>query len=103
MPANLHLAFQVLSQFQQKYSTLPKPWDQADAEKFYQLTVELNCKVPNEPVTDELNRHWIELFAKTCTGDLCPMQTIVGSITALEIIKVERHFVHQSILYRCRP
>jgi hypothetical protein len=27
MPANLHLAFQALSRFQQQYNTLPKPWD----------------------------------------------------------------------------
>jgi hypothetical protein len=38
--------------------------------------------------TDELNKHWIKLFSKTCTGDLCPIQSIIGSIAAQEIIKV---------------
>jgi ubiquitin-activating enzyme E1 len=28
MPANLHLAFQVLSQFEKQYNALPKPWDE---------------------------------------------------------------------------
>ena len=27
MPANLHLAFQVLSIFQKQYNALPQPWD----------------------------------------------------------------------------
>jgi hypothetical protein len=28
MPSNLHLAFQVLSQFEKQYNYLPKPWDE---------------------------------------------------------------------------
>jgi hypothetical protein len=27
MPANLHLAFQVLPEFQKQNNSLPKPWD----------------------------------------------------------------------------
>lgn len=38
--------------------------------------------------TDELNKHWIKLFSKICTGDLCPIQSIIGSIVAQECIKV---------------
>jgi ubiquitin-activating enzyme E1 len=39
-------------------------------------------------LTDELNKHWIKLFAKTCTGDLCPMQAVIGGIAAQEAMKV---------------
>jgi ubiquitin-activating enzyme E1 len=38
-------------------------------------------------VTDELNKHWIKLFSKTCTGDLCPMQAVIGGIAAQEAMK----------------
>lgn len=40
------------------------------------------------PLIDELNKHWIQLFSKTCTGDLCPMQSIIGGIASQEILKV---------------
>jgi hypothetical protein len=35
-----------------------------------------------------LNKHWIKLFAKTCTGDLCPIQAVIGGIAAQEAMKV---------------
>lgn len=104
MPSNLHLAFQALSEFQKQYSALPKPWDnvnfvlfklfdfkcivQDDAEKFYEITVKLNTEGREQPLTDELNKHWIKLFAKTCQGDLCPMQAVIGGIAAQEAMKV---------------
>ncbi|CAF4466924.1 unnamed protein product, partial [Adineta steineri] len=40
-----------------------------------------------KPFTDELNKHWIKLFSKTCTGDLCPMQAVIGGIAAQEAMK----------------
>ncbi|CAF4912178.1 unnamed protein product [Rotaria sp. Silwood1] len=84
MPANLHLAFQALSYFEKQYNALPKPWDNADADKFYEIVEKLKRE---QVLTDELNKHWIKLFAKTCTGDLCPMQAIIGGIAAQEAMK----------------
>ncbi len=106
MPINVHLAFQGLSQFKEKYHAMPKPWDnvniisnfllffsiissfKSDAEKFYELTYKINCKVSNQPITEELNKHWIELFSKISIGDLCPIQSVIGGMVAQEIIKV---------------
>ena len=48
----------------------------------------LNKENRENPLTDELNKHWIKLFAKTCTGDLCPMQAVIGGIAAQEAMKV---------------
>ncbi|CAF3992829.1 unnamed protein product [Rotaria sordida] len=84
MPVNLHLAFQALSYFEKQYNTLPKPWDDVDADKFYEIVEKLNCE---QVLTNELNKHWIKLFAKICTGDLCPMQAIIGGIAAQEAMK----------------
>ena len=49
----------------------------------------LNSQDREKPFTDELNKHWIKLFAKTCQGDLCPIQAIIGGIAAQEAMKVE--------------
>ncbi|CAF3464770.1 unnamed protein product [Rotaria sp. Silwood1] len=87
MPSNLHLAFQALSHFEERYHALPKPWDESDAEKFYEIVEKLNIDNRDKPLTDELNKHWIKLFSKICTGDLCPMQAVIGGIAAQEVMK----------------
>ncbi|CAF1254365.1 unnamed protein product [Rotaria sordida] len=70
MSANLHLSFQ------------------DDADKFYEIVEKLNRENGEQVLTDQLNKHWIRLFAKTCTGDLCPIQSIIGGIAAQEAIKI---------------
>jgi len=87
MPANLHLAFQAVSRFQKQFNGPPKPWDENDAEQFYQIVEKLNSENRDQVLTDELNKHWIKLFAKTCQGDLCPMQAVIGGIAAQEAMK----------------
>ncbi|CAF3320403.1 unnamed protein product [Rotaria socialis] len=87
MPANLHLAFQAFARFKQQYNSSPKPWDDSDADKFVEIVEKLNTENREQPLTDELNKHWIKLFAKTCTGDLCPMQAVIGGIAAQEAMK----------------
>ncbi|CAF1335638.1 unnamed protein product [Rotaria sordida] len=87
MPSNLHLAFQALSRFEKQYNILPKPWDEPDAEKFYEIVEKLNMENRDKPLTDDLNKHWIKLFSKICTGDLCPMQAVIGGIAAQEVMK----------------
>jgi ubiquitin-activating enzyme E1 len=49
----------------------------------------LNSENREKPFTDELNKNWIKLFSKTCQGDLCPMQAIIGGIAAQEVMKVK--------------
>ena len=87
MPSNLHLAFQVLSTFEQQNGAQPKPWDEEDATKFFELVQKLNTENREKPFTEELNEKWVKLFAKTCQGDLCPMQAIIGGIAAQEVMK----------------
>ncbi|CAF3844680.1 unnamed protein product [Rotaria sordida] len=84
MSANLHLSFQGLSLFQNQYNALPQPWND-----------KLNRENDEQVLTDQLNKHWIRLFAKTCTGDLCPIQSVIVGIVAQEAIKVRRiSFIH---------
>ncbi|CAF4198359.1 unnamed protein product, partial [Rotaria sordida] len=55
---------------------------------FYEIVEKLNRENGEQVLTDQLNKHWIRLFAKTCTGDLCPIQSIIGGIAAQEAIKI---------------
>ncbi|CAF4936147.1 unnamed protein product [Rotaria sp. Silwood1] len=86
MSANLHLSFQGLSLFQNQYNALPQPWNNDDADKFYEIVEKLNRENREQVLTDQLNKHWIRLFAKTCTGDLCPIQSVIGGIATEEAI-----------------
>jgi ubiquitin-activating enzyme E1 len=61
-----------------------------DADKFYELVEKLNKEDREQPLTEELNKHWIKLFSKTCTGDLCPIQAVIGGIAAQEAMKVRK-------------
>ncbi|CAF4237860.1 unnamed protein product, partial [Rotaria sordida] len=54
---------------------------------FYEIVEKLNRENGEQVLTDQLNKHWIRLFAKTCTGDLCPIQSVIGGIAAQEAIK----------------
>ncbi|CAF3841834.1 unnamed protein product [Rotaria sp. Silwood1] len=58
-----------------------------DADKFYEIVEKLNRENREQVLTDQLNKHWIRLFAKTCTGDLCPIQSVIGGIAAQEAVK----------------
>ena len=60
----------------------------------------LNTAYGEKPLTDELNKHWIKLFSKTCQGDLCPMQAVIGGIAAQEVMKVEFHFSSFLLIFR---
>lgn len=71
---------------------------QADAENFYEITDKLNRENRENPLTDELNKTWIKLFAKTCRGNLCPMQAVIGGIAAQEVMKVSQTVV----LFECK-
>ncbi|KFM79356.1 Ubiquitin-like modifier-activating enzyme 1, partial [Stegodyphus mimosarum] len=83
-PPQLHLAFQAVYNFRQKNGRLPKPWNEGDAEEFLLFCKELNAKNAN-PV--ELDENLLKRFAYVCQGELCPMQAVIGGITAQEIMK----------------
>ncbi|XP_035226335.1 ubiquitin-like modifier-activating enzyme 1 [Stegodyphus dumicola] len=83
-PPQLHLAFQAVHNFRQKNGRLPKSWNEGDAEEFLSFCKELNVKNAN-PV--ELDENLLKRFAYVCQGELCPIQAVIGGITAQEIMK----------------
>ncbi|KAL5288734.1 UBA1 family protein [Megaselia abdita] len=77
-PESLHVAFSVLGKFIAENGRCPKPWNNEDAQKFLEA-----CKTVNADVKESL----ILQFAKTCAGDLCPLNAAIGGYAAQEVMK----------------
>lgn len=76
---NLHIAFQALDQFVVEHGRLPKPWSDSDAKLFLNLP----AVVDSESIDEKL----LTLFAKTCAGELCPLNATIGGMIAQEVLK----------------
>ena len=84
-PGNFHVAYLALHQFRKDEGRYPKPWCSEDAAKFKALAEKLNAEAKNPQ--DNLDGDLIELFAKTCAGDLNPMAAAMGGLVAQEVMK----------------
>ncbi|XP_013411882.1 ubiquitin-like modifier-activating enzyme 1 [Lingula anatina] len=84
-PAQLHLAFLALHDFVAKEKRLPRPRNKADAEEF--LTMCREEKIKEMSLVDQLDSDLMRTFAYQAAGDLCPMDAVIGGITAQEVMK----------------
>ncbi|KAL3207709.1 hypothetical protein MRX96_039584 [Rhipicephalus microplus] len=84
-PLQLHLGFQALHEFQHSHSRLPRPWNKEDAEELVRWAKLRNNKLatPLEHVDERL----ITTLSYVSAGSLCPMQAVIGSIAAQEVMK----------------
>ncbi len=83
---SIHLAFQAYHEFKkQANKAFPKPWDKEDSEIFSRIVDDVNSKL-KEPFKD-LKKEIIDLFSFVSGGELCPMQSIIGGVTAQEVMK----------------
>lgn len=71
-PSILHKCYNLLDKFLSKYNRFPKPYNLDD----YKLFIE----------TSQDNKIYKQ-FCYTCSGDLCPINAILGGILAQEIMK----------------
>ncbi|XP_049268863.1 ubiquitin-like modifier-activating enzyme 1 [Rhipicephalus sanguineus] len=83
--AQLHLGFQALHAFQEAHERLPRPWDMYEAAEVVQLAKEKNA-LQAEPLK-EVDEKILTLLSCVSSGSLCPMQSVIGSIAAQEVIK----------------
>lgn len=83
-PEQLHLAFQTLHEFVEKYNKVPTPWSNDDAAKFVALAETLNSSNKNKI---EIKKELLETFSKTCAGNLSPLNAAIGGIVAQEVMK----------------
>ncbi|KAL1477057.1 hypothetical protein MTO96_036062 [Rhipicephalus appendiculatus] len=84
-PPQLHLGFQALHEFQREHSRLPRPWNKEDAQEVVRL-----AKLKNDALSTPLHNvdeKVIATLSYVSAGSLCPMQAVIGSITAQEVMK----------------
>ncbi|KAL1476491.1 hypothetical protein MTO96_018479 [Rhipicephalus appendiculatus] len=84
-PAQLHLGFQALHAFQEAHQQLPRPWNMYEAAEVVQLAKEKNALQTNR--LKEVDERILTLLSCVSSGSLCPMQSVIGSIAAQEVIK----------------
>ncbi|KAL7031490.1 hypothetical protein ACKWTF_007036 [Chironomus riparius] len=81
-PRQIQMAFTAYHRFVEKNDREPQPWSESDAMEFMRICLdragELNIDVDAKLVTS---------FSKICTGNLAPMNAIIGGITAQEVMK----------------
>ncbi|PPQ92377.1 hypothetical protein CVT25_008727 [Psilocybe cyanescens] len=77
-PATLHVGFQALSDFAARNNRLPRPRNEEDSQAVIALAKELDPEV-DEKVLKEL--------AYQATGDLPPMNAVLGGFVAQEVLK----------------
>ncbi|XP_053151848.1 ubiquitin-like modifier-activating enzyme 7 isoform X2 [Hemicordylus capensis] len=78
----LHLAFWALHVFKSEMLRLPRPRNQADADKMVELAQKL-LPMGQEPLDEDL----VRTFAYGCTGDLSPVNAFIGALAAQEVLK----------------
>ncbi|KAM9483646.1 ubiquitin-like modifier-activating enzyme 1 [Clarias gariepinus] len=80
---SLHLGFRALQEFQQKYSQLPRPRNQADAEILIAMARQLSAAAQ----FDELDERVVEKLSLCARGDLAPINAFIGGLAAQEVMK----------------
>ncbi|XP_062853593.1 ubiquitin-like modifier-activating enzyme 1 isoform X2 [Trichomycterus rosablanca] len=80
---SLHLGFQALHEFKQKYSRLPKPRNQADAELLLGMTRKLSAAAK----LDSLDEDIVRKLSLCASGDLAPINAVIGGLAAQEVMK----------------
>src|SRR5690606_15770789 len=80
----LHVAFRALHAFRKEHNRSPKPWNADDADKLVQLAEQV-AKTDSEEMA--LDKELIKKFSFICAGQLSPMQAVIGSLVAQELMK----------------
>ncbi|KIJ37341.1 hypothetical protein M422DRAFT_122423, partial [Sphaerobolus stellatus SS14] len=90
-PATLHVGFQALSAFQTKHGRLPAPRSTTDADEVLSFAKNLTSEELNEDVLKEL--------AYQATGDLSPLNAVIGGFVAQEVLKACSAKFHPMVQY----
>ncbi|MCI4375195.1 hypothetical protein PGIGA_G00106540 [Pangasianodon gigas] len=80
---SLHLGFRALQEFQQKYSRLPKPRNQGDAELLLAMARQLSAAAQ----FDEFDEEVVRKLSLCARGNLAPINAFIGGLAAQEVMK----------------
>lgn len=85
-PVQLFFGFQALDAFVlANNGQLPRPRNDADAQKVFELAKEINAKHPAK--AEELDEKLIKELAYQARGDITPMAAVIGGMVAQEVLK----------------
>lgn len=74
-PAQLHLFFEALSEFEMKQNRLPQPWNEEDADTFLEFCKSVNSEwSETQAHVEEISEQLAKIFSFTCAGNCCPIQ-----------------------------
>jgi ubiquitin-activating enzyme E1 len=84
-PGQLHLAYRTLHEYRKQHQgASPRPWSDADADKFINLAEQL-IKLDGEEFT--IDKKLVKTFANIAAGQVAPIQAVIGGIVAQEVLK----------------
>ncbi|XP_061473709.1 ubiquitin-like modifier-activating enzyme 7 isoform X2 [Rhineura floridana] len=79
---SLHMAFWALHVFQSQMQRLPRPRDEANADRMVNLAQTLSVGEAELPQED-----LVRTFSYGCAGDLSPINAFIGGLAAQEVLK----------------
>ncbi|KAG5518763.1 hypothetical protein PMAC_002734 [Pneumocystis sp. 'macacae'] len=80
----LHIAFQALHSYIEKFNILPRPRNEEDAEKLYSIAKSISSQYSKDL---NLNEKVIKELAYQARGNLSPMAAVFGGLAAQEALK----------------
>jgi len=101
-PNTINLGFQTIHEFKAKFNHLPRAWHADDATAFVTLANELNER---KYKFENISEHLLRMFASTASGQLSPMQAVIGGTAGQEIMKAcSGKFtpIYQFFFFDCR-
>lgn len=81
-PHQIQMAFIAYHRFVERHNREPRPWNDSDSMEFMKICLERASETGAE-----VDVKLVTTFAKICTGNLAPMNAIIGGITAQEVMK----------------
>lgn len=81
-PAQIQMAFSAYHRYVERHKREPLPWNESDSIEFMKLCLER----ANE-LSLEVDVNLVTTFSKICTGNIAPLNAIIGGIAAQEVMK----------------
>ncbi|KAJ3554773.1 hypothetical protein NM688_g2938 [Phlebia brevispora] len=89
-PATLHAGFQALSEFKAQEQRFPRPRNAEDAAKLVALAKKIDADADEKILTE---------LAYQATGDLAPLNAVIGGFVAQEVLKACSAKFHPMVQY----
>lgn len=81
-PSQIQMAFTAYHRYVERHKREPRPWNDSDSMDFMKICLERAGEL-----SLEVDVKLVTTFAKICSGNLAPMNAIIGGITAQEVMK----------------